>query len=953
MSLNHPQRRQSPGRPGHVHPSVLCLLIATSLAGRAHAAPATIDPAAPADPSGGAVNFDEGFFPAGMAPKIDLSRFEKSGYVAPGTYHGDIVLNKQWRAHDDIVFGAMPGVDNSVPCFDAASLTRYGIDLKRIAAGAKQATTDSQGSDAPQPGDTQHQAVALTPMPEGRFCGQLGDYIPGATAEFDSGSQTLTLSVPQIYVQRAARGYVDPSQWDPGINAVVVNYNANAYNAQNHGTSRASAYVGLNASVNLGSWHAYQLGSLSFSEGGHSRWQNVATYLQHDIPSLQAQMVLGDTFTPGDMFDSVRVRGARLFSDDRMLPQSMRGYAPIVRGMAETNAKVTIRQRGYILYETNVAPGPFVIDDLYPTGYGGDLDVVVTEADGRVREFAVPYSAVTQLLRPGLSRWSITAGKINELNLLDQPKIVQGTYQRGLTNLVTAYGGATLASGYRAALVGSALNTGIGAFSADITYASDSTPGQSSISGASLRLGYNKNIVDTGTNFAVAAYRYSTSGYVDLQGAAAMRDAAARGLNPNLVQRDKSRVDVSVNQSLGTRGGQLFLTGSVRNFWNYHGKQVDFSAGYSNQWRAISYSLSAQRTRDSVQQSHTVGGLINQIPGEAISFAMPVIPTRRDTRIFFSMTMPLGKTVHSPTLNAMYNHSQLGGASELVTVSGTAGADNRFNYGASLNHQSGDNSVSLNGAYNGSVARFSGGFNVGAGYRQFGAGMSGGVVFHRNGATWGPPLGDTVGLVYAPGARGAAVQNSRGATVDINGYAVVPYLMPYELNTVTLDPKGARAGVAFKDTSRDVAPRAGSVVLLKYETTSGRALIIDTTLPDGRPIPFGADVFDEHGNNVGVAGQASRLFVNGLERSGTVTVRWGDQPEESCHIQVNLPDKPAKPDDYENLQAPCASNSAGTATRMQAPDTQASARWHRLSRMRAYNGDVLFPSIVLGAQRGA
>nr|WP_199043644.1 fimbria/pilus outer membrane usher protein [Dyella sp. ASV24] len=955
------QQQKFPDTLSCLRPSLLFVLIAASLLNRAHAAAAAIDPAAPAYPSPSAVGFDNGFFPSGTAPKVDLSRFEKSGYVPPGTYHGDVVVNRQWREHGDIVFESQPGSDNVTACFDPASLTRYGIDLKKVEAnrqhpadprspgveisgGNAKPSVDVSG-DIRQTADAPHSIDTLKPIPQGRFCGQLGEYISGATVDFDAGSQTLTLSVPQIYMLRSARGYVDPSQWDAGINAVVVNYTANAYSSTNHGVSQASGYVGINASANLGSWHVYQLGSLSFSKGGHTRWQNAATYLQHDIPAWKAQMVLGDTFTPGDMFDSVRVRGARVFSDDRMLPQSLRGYAPIVRGVAETNAKVTIRQRGYILYETNVAPGPFVIDDLYPTGYGGDLDVVVTEADGRIKEFAVPYSSVTQLLRPGLSRWSVTAGKVNELNLIDQPKIVQGTYQRGLTNLVTGYTGATLATGYNALLVGGALNTDIGAFSADVTYAHNATPGQASTQGESLRLGYNKNFIDTGTNFAVAAYRYSTSGYVDLQSATQLRDAAARGINPDYVARDKSRMDVSINQSFGATGGQLYLTGSVRNFWNQSGKQVDFSAGYSNQWRSISYSLSAQRTRNSLQPNQTVAGLVNQIPGQATSFVVPNTVTQRDTRIFFSMTVPLGRTQHSPTLNAMYNHSQQTGDSEMVTVSGTAGADNRISYGATLNHQGGDTAVSLNGQYNSSVARFSGGYNQGGGYRQFGAGMAGGVVVHEYGATWGPSLGDTVGLVYAPGARGAAVQNSQGATVDINGYAVVPNLMPYELNTVSIDPKGTQAGVAFEDTSRNVAPRAGSVVLLKYDTTSGRALIVDTSLPDGRPVPFGADVFDEQGTNVGVAGQASRLFINGLNQSGTVTVRWGDAPTESCRIQISLPDKPAKVDDYEKLQAPCTSANAPKQ------DTHAAATWLRQSRVPTYGGDVLFPSIALNAQR--
>ena len=41
-----------------------------------------------------------------------------------------------------------------------------------------------------------------------------------------------------------------------------------------------------------------------------------------------------------------------------MLPDSLSGYAPTIRGVAQTNARVTVRQNGYIIYSTYVPPGP-------------------------------------------------------------------------------------------------------------------------------------------------------------------------------------------------------------------------------------------------------------------------------------------------------------------------------------------------------------------------------------------------------------------------------------------------------------------------------------------------------------------------------------------------------------------------------------------------------------------
>ncbi|KAI5929290.1 Ras GTPase-activating protein 2 [Manis javanica] len=67
-------------------------------------------------------------------------------------------------------------------------------------------------------------------------------------------------------------------------------------------------------------------------------------------------------------------------------------------------------ENGIKLQETTVAPGDFVIDDLYPTGYGGDLQVDIEEADGSVRSFSVPYAAVPRSLREGQHRYSLTAG---------------------------------------------------------------------------------------------------------------------------------------------------------------------------------------------------------------------------------------------------------------------------------------------------------------------------------------------------------------------------------------------------------------------------------------------------------------------------------------------------------------------------------------------------------------
>ena len=65
------------------------------------------------------------------------------------------------------------------------------------------------------------------------------------------------------------------------------------------------------------------------------------------------------------------------------------------------------------------------------------------------------------------------------------------------------------------------------------------------------------------------------------------------------------------------------------------------------------------------------------------------------------------------------------------------------------------------------------------------------VVVHPGGVTLANQMTDTIGIVEAIGAEGARVTNNVGTTIDRSGYAVLPFLMPYRLNSVNIDPDDA------------------------------------------------------------------------------------------------------------------------------------------------------------------
>ncbi|EFE51218.1 hypothetical protein PROVRETT_10127, partial [Providencia rettgeri DSM 1131] len=123
--------------------------------------------------------------------------------------------------------------------------------------------------------------------------------------------------------------------------------------------------------------------------------------------------MVGETSTGSEVLDGIPLKGIKLRSSEQMLPSQLRGFSPVVSGIANSNARVTVRQNGSVIYETYVAPGPFSIDDIQQAGMSGNYDVTITEADGTERQFVVPYSSLPIMLRPGGWKYEVASGRYN------------------------------------------------------------------------------------------------------------------------------------------------------------------------------------------------------------------------------------------------------------------------------------------------------------------------------------------------------------------------------------------------------------------------------------------------------------------------------------------------------------------------------------------------------------
>lgn len=807
----------------------------------------------------------------------DLSHFEKSDSQAPGKYHVDIYLNDEFVDSEDVTFAAAKNKNDAKddtglqPCFTAGRMEGMGINMKAFPELAKLAP---------------EQCVPINAIPDG-------------ATEFDFEHQRLNISVPQAAMKQSARGYIPPEQWDQGINALLLNYDFSGSNSGGN-SDEDSYYLNLQSGLNLGAWRLRDYSTWNYSRGEgdtQNEWEHISTYVERTIAPLKGELTVGESYTPSDVFDSLGFRGVQIASDDNMLPDSLKGFAPTVRGIAKSNAKVTIRQNGYVIYQTYVSPGAFAINDLYPTSSSGDLQVTVHESDGSDNSFTVPYSAVPLLQREGRLKYAFTAGKYRSTNDdQNDDNFVQATALYGLVHGFTLYGGSQATSDYHAFALGLGLNMGdFGAVSVDVTQANSTLVDGSQHDGQSMRFLYAKALNNIGTNFQLLGYRYSTEGFYTLDettykhmhgytGDDEWKDEDHDGKQDdpvwtdfyNLAYTKKGKIQLNISQQVGDMGS-VFITGQEQTYWNTDEKDRLFQVGYNGSWQDISYSLTYN---------------YNISPGQEES----------DQVYAFNVSLPIGKWLSgnsnadlyrsANTTNASFNMNtdRHGNTTQSTGINGTLLADNNLSYNVQEsygNHGTGDSgNASLN--YQGTYGNLKAGYNYSDGYHQTNYGVSGGVVVHRNGVTLSQPLGDTNILVKAPGAAGVELENATGVKTDWRGYAVIPYATTYRQNRVALNTNSMGQNIDIDDAVTNVVPTQGAMVRAEFTAHVGvRALM--TLLHNGKPVPFGAMVSQKGGSST-IVGDEGIAYLAGLPLAGALDVQWGQGSDQHCKVQYQLPE---------------------------------------------------------------
>ena len=798
----------------------------------------------------------------------DLSGFENGQEIPPGTYRVDIYLNDGYMTTRDVTFDAGDKGKGLLPCLTRGQLASMGLSTSSI-AGLGELPADS--------------------------CVPLLEMIEDMTIRFDVAQQRLYLTIPQAFMGNRARGSIPPELWDDGINALLLNYNFTGNTVHNDiGGSSNYAYLNLQSGLNLGAWRLRDNTTWSYSSGSannENQWQHINTWLERDVTPLRSRLTLGDSYTNGDIFDGINFRGVQLASDDNMLPDSQKGFAPVIHGIARGTAQVSIKQNGYEIYQSTVPPGPFTINDLYAAGNSGDLQVTIKEADGSSQVFTVPYSSVPVLQREGYSRYTVTAGEYRSgNNQQEKPKFFQGTLLQGLPAGWTLYGGTQLADRYHAFNLGVGKNMGeLGALSLDVTQANATLPDDSDHQGQSVRFLYNKSLTDTGTNIQLVGYRYSTRGYFSfadttysrMSGYNVATQDGVIEVKPtftdyyNLAYNKRGKIQASITQQLG-RTATLYLNGSHQTYWGTGKADQQLQAGLNTAVNDINWTLSYSLTKNAWQQG-------------------------RDQMLAVNVNIPFSHWLRSDSKSAWRHASASssmsndlhGRMSTLAGLHGTLLEDNNLSYsmqtgyaGGGEGNSGGTGYAALN--YRGGYGNANVGYSRSDGIKQLYYGLSGGVLAHADGVTLSQPMNDTVVLIKAPGADNVKVENQTGVQTDWRGYAVLPYATEYRENRVALDTNSLADNVDLDDAVASVVPTHGAIVRAEFKAHVGLKLLM-SLIYNGKPVPFGALVTSDGSQASSIVADNGQVYLSGMPLAGKVRAKWGEGPNASCEADYSLP----------------------------------------------------------------
>lgn len=766
---------------------------------------------------------------------VDLSKFSNPGYIPPGNYNMKVTVNNSTLPKEEnIKFTELPGKDKTQACLNKDLVNKFAL---------KESFLDKLKWSSEANGDECLEYSSLN----------------GVDATGDLSNSSLAISIPQAYLEYSDENWDPPSSWDDGISGVMLDYNINTQIQKNlshqHNTT---SYLSGNGTIgaNLGAWRAradWQTKTTKDNFGSKSTFDWARFYVYRSLPSILSSIVIGENYLDSNIYDSFRYIGANLFSDDNMLPPNLRGYAPEVTGVAKSNATVTISQNNVVLYETQVAAGPFRIQDLN-SALSGNLNVKIQEQDGTINSYEVNTATIPYLTRPGQVRYKVTAGKpSNWEHKMHGPTFATGEFSWGINNGWSLYGGMIGSESYNSISLGAGRDLlFLGAISADITR-SMADLNDSYETGQSYRLSYSKLFNDYNSQITFAGYRFSQKNYMS------MSEYIDATLNTARVGMNKEMYTISFNKMYPSIELSSYISYYRQTYWDAPmSERYSFSLVKNfdlESLKNISVSLNAYRHKNSNSKDD----------GVVLSVSVPI-----DQRSSLSYTGIYGN-------NASNNLSYYVRPDNETSYTLTGGNTRK---GANI---SGSFSKYM------TLAQFNANANYSEGnYSSLGANLQGGLTLTPKGGALHRAAGSDGGsriLIDTGDVENIPITSYTGKIyTNYFGKAVTSDVNDYYRNIVKVDVNKLDKNTEVKNSVLQSSLTKGAIGYKKIDVVVGQKIMGDIRLSNGNYPPFGATVTNDKDQALGIVGDEGNIYLTGLNSGDKIYTKWdGDK---QCTILV-------------------------------------------------------------------
>lgn len=661
------------------------------------------------------------------------------------------------------------------------------------------------------------------------------DSIDGLSYRIDQKSMKLLIdAIPGAFMASRIGDYEAEIVKAASDEGAFFNYDLMWQNVESRSELNGLGEIGVFTSCGL------LLGTFVYRKSPEeSETVRLETTYRKDSPEDLTTLTLGDAISrSGSMWgSSMRFGGIRWGTNFETQPGLITTPLLSLGGEASLPSTVDLYINNTLQMRDNVQPGPFTIDHIPLVSGPGEATLIVTDILGREQVITGSFYASPQLLRAGVTDYSLEAGFIREnfgISSGDYGNFMtSGTYRTGITDRFTAemHGEWSSADTQAAGFSGVWLWDGVGIVSA--AAAASHRNGELGVLGVAgfehLGNGYNIGGLLKGTteNFAqIGSY----------------------GLLP--------RMEGQLNAGYSLSGIGFFNANFTYRDYREYDDIAILGIGYHYSWRDIgSLGLNLQRTIFPDDQSSM-----------SFYFTKP-LENQRIASINYSVNSD------SSYGTARFQKSLPPGSGEGYAISADFGDRERIEalyerqntYGTySVEASRTDDSDGFRATARGGIATMDGNWFLSRRIDQSFA-----VV----------DTGDFAGMEILKDNLPAGETNS-------DGKLLVPGLRAYQKNPIGISESDLPMIASLPSLEQEIIPGYRSGVLVSFPLERIRRALMKVVLEGGTPPPSGAVVRIEGREESFPVGKEGKVYVEGLFEHSRISVTWNGS---SCGFTLDYP----------------------------------------------------------------